>query len=131
MENRVGEHSNREGKKKNKDFSDATKNTISKIKRNRYHRHDRDKPTLCRIHDHSSPGYGWLLPGWVAEERHMVSGKIYRYYYDPEGRQYKNRNEVIEIWEKSESISPNEVTTTWENAEMVVIHKKIVGLFCH
>ncbi|KAK7351776.1 hypothetical protein VNO77_11469 [Canavalia gladiata] len=120
MENKVGEQSNRKGKRKREDFSDATNkvdeqsnhtkrnrfsdathNTVSKIKRNRYHRCTGNERVVCTIHDHSSPGYGWLLPGWVAEERHMVSGRIYRYYYDPEGYQYRSRNVVMAILENA------------------------------
>ncbi|KAL6986973.1 hypothetical protein U1Q18_012733 [Sarracenia purpurea var. burkii] len=34
--------------------------------------------TICAIFDNSSPGYGWLLPGWIAEERTVESGRVYR-----------------------------------------------------
>jgi hypothetical protein len=34
--------------------------------------------TTYTIHDQRSPVYGWLLPGWLAEERHMPAGRIYR-----------------------------------------------------
>lgn len=34
--------------------------------------------TKFTVHDNTSPGYGWLLPGWLAEERQMDSGRIYR-----------------------------------------------------
>ncbi|KAM6582545.1 hypothetical protein CsatB_009547 [Cannabis sativa] len=57
--------------------------------------------TMSTIHDNSCQGYGWLLPGWIAEERHMVSGKVYRYYYDPSGRLYYTQSEVIRTWEKN------------------------------
>ncbi|OWM70055.1 hypothetical protein CDL15_Pgr025904 [Punica granatum] len=53
------------------------------------------------IHDNTSPGYGWLLPGWLVEERHMESGRVYRYYYGPSGRSYRSRREVLRTWEQS------------------------------
>ncbi|KAL9351693.1 hypothetical protein Peur_054373 [Populus x canadensis] len=28
--------------------------------------------------DNTSSSYGWLLPGWVAEERAMESGRLYK-----------------------------------------------------
>lgn len=30
------------------------------------------------IHDATSPYYSWLLPGWLAEERVVESGRTYR-----------------------------------------------------
>ncbi|KAK7271730.1 hypothetical protein RJT34_27868 [Clitoria ternatea] len=93
---------NGEGKRKSETLaSEITKETITKIKRNRYLRGSGNEPTLCTIHDKTSPGYEWLLPGWVAEERHMTSGRVYRYYYDPEGHLYKTRSEVLAAWEKT------------------------------
>nr|KYP42229.1 hypothetical protein KK1_036369 [Cajanus cajan] len=71
--------------------------TVSKLKRHRSH----SEPTLCTLHDNTSPGYGWLLPAWVAEERHMESGRVYRYYYDPQGNQYKSQSEVFAAWENA------------------------------
>ncbi|CAK9135615.1 unnamed protein product [Ilex paraguariensis] len=50
--------------------------------------------------DTSCPGYGWLLPGWVAEERTVQSGRLYRYYYDPDGHQYNKLHEVLAAWER-------------------------------
>ncbi|XP_021769457.1 uncharacterized protein LOC110733677 [Chenopodium quinoa] len=40
------------------------------------------------IHDMSSPQYHWLPPGCLVEERFHATGKVYKYYYDPEGWQY-------------------------------------------
>ncbi|KAI4297827.1 hypothetical protein L6164_037692 [Bauhinia variegata] len=28
--------------------------------------------------DNKAPGYGWLLPGWIVEERRMEHGRVYR-----------------------------------------------------
>ncbi|KEH25583.1 methyl-CpG-binding domain protein [Medicago truncatula] len=57
------------------------------------------------FHDHTSPGYEWLLPAWVAEERrmkrHMKSDRVYKYFYDPEGKIYNSKSEVIAAWENS------------------------------
>ncbi|KAJ8443141.1 hypothetical protein Cgig2_005692 [Carnegiea gigantea] len=30
------------------------------------------------IHDNTSPHYSWLLPGWLAEERVVANGRVYR-----------------------------------------------------
>lgn len=76
-----GDNSNGEGGKRKKNetlFSEITKDTVSKIKRHCYRSRGGNEPKLCTIHDNTSPGYQWLLPGWVAEERHMMSGRVYR-----------------------------------------------------
>ncbi|GAB2299857.1 hypothetical protein Dimus_033909 [Dionaea muscipula] len=52
------------------------------------------------IYDNSAPEYSWLLPGWLAEERIVSSGRLYKYYYDPSGGQYKAKYEVLDMWEK-------------------------------
>ncbi|KAK7381449.1 hypothetical protein VNO78_34148 [Psophocarpus tetragonolobus] len=95
MESKGGEKS-RKGEEKR---SEMTEETLSKIK---WHccGHRNNEPMLRTIHDNASPGYQWLLPGWVAEERHMTSGRVYRYYYDREGRQYRSQAEVLAAWEK-------------------------------
>ncbi|KAL2950645.1 hypothetical protein AAZX31_19G001000 [Glycine max] len=98
-----GDNSNGEGGKRKKNetlFSEITKDTVSKIKRHCYRSRGGNEPKLCTIHDNTSPGYQWLLPGWVAEERHMMSGRVYRYYYDRQGRQYRSQSEVVAAWEK-------------------------------
>ncbi|KAJ9684241.1 hypothetical protein PVL29_016632 [Vitis rotundifolia] len=64
------------------------------------------------LHDNTSPAYRWLLPGWLAEERTVANGRVYRvetddrtieivvqYYYDPSGRLYRTKNEVLLAWE--------------------------------
>ena len=56
--------------------SELTNRTIEKILRSRGKYPQ--KAELITLHDMTSPGYGWLLPGWVAEERHMAKGRIYR-----------------------------------------------------
>ncbi|GLT73660.1 hypothetical protein SLA2020_455020 [Shorea laevis] len=57
----------------------------------------------CRryILDNNSPGYGWLLLGWIAEERVVGSGRLYKYYYDPSGSIYRTHYEVLHAWEQS------------------------------
>ncbi|CAI8595171.1 unnamed protein product [Vicia faba] len=81
----------------NEHFSEVTKMTLSKIKHNRGLSHN---VAMCTYHDNTSPGYEWLLPAWVTEERHMNSGRIYKYYYDPEGNRYNSKSEVKAAWEK-------------------------------
>lgn len=49
--------------------------TILKVAQNR--RRSMQPKTRCTIHDNSFPGYGWLLPGWLAEERQTKSGRVY------------------------------------------------------
>ncbi|GMY08536.1 Methyl-CpG-binding domain protein [Fagus crenata] len=78
-------------------MSPLTRSTISKIMRNP--RRAMNPRSRCTFHDNSSRGFGWLLPGWVAEERVMDSGRLYRYYYDPSGHLYRSRHEVINAWE--------------------------------
>ncbi|KAI9128378.1 hypothetical protein K1719_001371 [Acacia pycnantha] len=57
--------------------------------------------TRITLHDSSSPGYGWLLAGWLCEERVMESGRVYRYFYDPDGTLYNTQQEVKAAWEKN------------------------------
>ncbi|CAJ1842166.1 unnamed protein product [Sphenostylis stenocarpa] len=56
--------------------------------------------TTVTYHDTTSIGYGWLLPGWVAEERRVQSGRVYRYYYDPHGSFYESQQKVVEALEQ-------------------------------
>ncbi|XP_047158867.1 uncharacterized protein LOC124829407 [Vigna umbellata] len=76
-----------------------TNATINKIQfsnsRERLH-----NGTTVTYHDCTSVGYGWLLPGWVAEERRVQSGRIYRYYYDPNGSFYESQQKVLEFLEQ-------------------------------
>ncbi|KAJ0044496.1 hypothetical protein Pint_06314 [Pistacia integerrima] len=81
-------------------LSAVTQATLEKVKCRRRGR-SMKAGTKCLMLDNTFPGYGWLLPGWVAEERHMETGRIYRYYYDPEGRMYRSQHEVIHAWENS------------------------------
>ncbi|CAL5185562.1 unnamed protein product [Lathyrus oleraceus] len=81
----------------NEIFSEVTNKTISKIKHNR---RLSDNVVMCTYHDKTSPGYEWLLTAWVAEERRMKSGRVYKYFYDPEGNLYKSKSEVTAAWEK-------------------------------
>ncbi|KAB1217875.1 hypothetical protein CJ030_MR3G014715 [Morella rubra] len=78
--------------------SPMTLATISRVTQNR--RRAVHPGTRCILHDNTSPGYGWLLPGWIGEERRMLSGRVYRYYYDPSGRLYRTQHEVIHAWEQ-------------------------------
>lgn len=86
-------------------FSEATRNTISKIKDKKGKRKMPENLVSITFHDHTSPGYEWLLPTWVAEERrlkrHMKSDRVYKYFYDPEGNLYKSVGEVKAAWENS------------------------------
>ncbi|PKI40422.1 hypothetical protein CRG98_039199 [Punica granatum] len=97
----VTDSGNDKGKDKiNINISPLSMETLSKIKKHIYRR--RFRPTgRYFMHDNTSPGYGWLLPGWLAEERHMEYGRVYRYYYDPSGRLYKTRREVLIAWKQS------------------------------
>lgn len=51
--------------------------TLSKIRKNASRRR-LQSAARCTVHDNNSPGYEWLLPGWVAEERYMEHGRVYR-----------------------------------------------------
>lgn len=75
--NNNGEEGGGMMKRKEEEFSAMTKETVSKIKRLKS---TKKEAPMCTIHDNTSPGYGWLLPGWVAQERHMDSGRVYRVY---------------------------------------------------
>ncbi|CAH8358566.1 unnamed protein product [Eruca vesicaria subsp. sativa] len=51
------------------------------------------------VFDNTSPQYNWLRSGWIVEERRiMLTGRLYRYYYDPIGQVYGTRYEVEQIW---------------------------------
>ncbi|EOY18147.1 Uncharacterized protein TCM_042764 [Theobroma cacao] len=63
--------------------------------RPRQRRHRRKPGSTVTYRDQSDHGYGWLLPGWVAEERRMLTGRLYTYYYDRWGRQYNTKREVL------------------------------------
>ncbi|KAL2329559.1 hypothetical protein Fmac_017140 [Flemingia macrophylla] len=78
------------------DIAAMTKSTIEKIK----HRKLLGPNTVLSYHDMNSVGYGWLLPGWVAEERRVESGRIYRYYYGPDGKYYLSQKQVLEAFKQ-------------------------------
>ncbi|KAK7374841.1 hypothetical protein VNO80_08284 [Phaseolus coccineus] len=75
-----------------------TNATISKIQSSNSQR--LHTGTAVTYRDCTSTGYGWLLPGWVAEERRVQSGRIYRYYYDPNGSFYESQQKVLEFLER-------------------------------
>ncbi|MFQ6647012.1 hypothetical protein Gotur_019860 [Gossypium turneri] len=41
--------------------------------------------------DNNDPRYSWLLDGWLAEECHVLSGRLYR---------YRTKTKVLCAWEK-------------------------------
>ncbi|XP_022764535.1 uncharacterized protein LOC111309792 [Durio zibethinus] len=85
-----------------KQRSPLTIATLQIIKEQPRRRGKRKQPGGSIMHfDNTDPGYGWLLPGWIAEERRVLSGRLYRYYYDPSGRQYRTQREVLYAWERS------------------------------
>ncbi|CAN6865224.1 hypothetical protein Bca4012_046280 [Brassica carinata] len=50
------------------------------------------------VFDNTYPQYNWLYNGWLVEERRiMLSGRLYRYYYDPKGKEYKFRYQVEQV----------------------------------
>ncbi|KAJ0229516.1 Uncharacterized protein HA466_0315410 [Hirschfeldia incana] len=50
------------------------------------------------VFDNTSPQYNWLRNGWLVEERRiMLTGRLYRYYYDPIGQVYGTRYEVEQM----------------------------------
>ncbi|KAF8049809.1 hypothetical protein N665_2115s0009 [Sinapis alba] len=51
------------------------------------------------VFDNTYPQYNWLYSGWLVEERRiMLSGRLYRYYYDPKGKVYKFRYQVEQVF---------------------------------
>ncbi|XVF75342.1 hypothetical protein PTKIN_Ptkin13bG0180400 [Pterospermum kingtungense] len=76
--------------------------TLKIIKERADRRVDRKKPG-CRIlyFDNTDLGYGWLLPGWVVEHRYVPSGRLYKYFYDPAGHQYRSQSEVLSAWDQA------------------------------
>lgn len=62
-------------------MSSLSAQTLSRIQGSLCRRRFRDPRTRYIIHDNNSPGYEWLLPGWLAEERHMSHGRVYRVTY--------------------------------------------------
>ncbi|KAK7405392.1 hypothetical protein VNO78_06651 [Psophocarpus tetragonolobus] len=79
---------------------EMTKTTMDKIESSKPIRRTRSGTTL-KFHDMTSKGYGWLLPGWVAEERRSAeSGRVYRFYYDPNGCFYPTQKKVVKAMEQ-------------------------------
>ncbi|TYH51553.1 hypothetical protein ES332_D10G284100v1 [Gossypium tomentosum] len=75
--------------------------TLQNIKDRPHQKGNRKLPGgTVRYFDNNEPRYGWLLNGWLAEERRVPSGRLYRYYYDPVGRQYRTKTKVLFAWEK-------------------------------
>ncbi|KAB2010711.1 hypothetical protein ES319_D10G260400v1 [Gossypium barbadense] len=75
--------------------------TLQNIKNRPDQKSNRKLPGgAVRYFDNNDPRYSWLLDGWLAEERHVPSGKLYRYYYDLVGRQYRTKIKVLCAWEK-------------------------------
>ncbi|XP_019452073.1 PREDICTED: uncharacterized protein LOC109354190 [Lupinus angustifolius] len=88
----------------NEEITSMTLKTMDNIMKvnDRLHLH---KDTQCFFYDMTSKGYEWLMPGWIAEERHSMSEtmkkkRVYRYYYNPTGRYYKSKKLVLQDWEK-------------------------------
>ncbi|GLT93081.1 hypothetical protein SLE2022_108870 [Rubroshorea leprosula] len=80
-------------------FSELSLKTIENIQRRC--RKGLEPGTVRYMRDNRCPGYGWLLPGWLAEERVVASGRVYKHYYDPSGRLYRTQFEVLYAWEKA------------------------------
>ncbi|TYI62746.1 hypothetical protein E1A91_D10G269100v1 [Gossypium mustelinum] len=75
--------------------------TLQNIKNRPYQKSNRKLPGgAVRYFDNNDPHYSWLLDGWLAEERRVPSGRLYRYYYDLVGRQYRTKIKVLCAWEK-------------------------------
>ncbi|KAL2329556.1 hypothetical protein Fmac_017137 [Flemingia macrophylla] len=86
------------------EMAEMTKKTIEKINE-LYPRSRRIRSgTTITYHDKNSPGYGWLLPGWVAEERRGKSGRVFRYYHDPRGKFYKTQKMVLDTFAEENGI---------------------------
>ena len=60
--------------------SPQTMSTLMHMERRRQNR-GITPGSIRTIHDNTSRGYGWLLPGWLAEERIMDHGRVYRVSY--------------------------------------------------
>ncbi|CAN8236523.1 unnamed protein product [Cochlearia groenlandica] len=56
--------------------------------------------TVSSVFDNTSLPYRWLRSGWIAEERRMLTNRLYRYFYDPKGQMYNTRQEVDHICEE-------------------------------
>ncbi|TYH00358.1 hypothetical protein ES288_A10G269600v1 [Gossypium darwinii] len=82
-------------------LSPLSKITLQNVKNRPYQKKNRKLPGgSVRYFDNSNPRYSWLLNGWLAEERRVPSGRLYRYFYDPVGRQYRTKTKVLCAWEK-------------------------------
>ncbi|KAH7548096.1 hypothetical protein ACOSP7_032571 [Xanthoceras sorbifolium] len=82
-------------------FSRASMTTLAKILERRRGGRRPSNRARSFFYDNSCPVYSWLLPGWVAEDRHMDHGRVYRYFYDPSGSQYRTQDEVLHAWAES------------------------------
>lgn len=59
------------------DIAEITKMTMEKIAR-RHRRRPLSCDTTVTYRDMTSKSYGWLLPGWIAEERRVPRGRLYK-----------------------------------------------------
>ncbi|KAM1819705.1 hypothetical protein ACFX15_001261 [Malus domestica] len=59
------------------------------------------KPFTSTLYDNTHAKYSWLLPGWIIEERvMMLTGRLYKVYYDRSGKPWTKKLEVIESWSR-------------------------------
>ncbi|KAK8488175.1 hypothetical protein V6N13_121960 [Hibiscus sabdariffa] len=81
-------------------LSPLTVATLQRIRERENQGKDRKKAGgSVHYFDNTEPRYSWLLPGWVAEERIVPSGRLYKYYYDPSAHLYRTKYEVLYAWE--------------------------------
>ncbi|KAK8549502.1 hypothetical protein V6N13_027254 [Hibiscus sabdariffa] len=74
--------------------------TLQRIREKESRGKDRKKAgSSVEYFDNTDPYYSWLLAGWVAEERIVPSGRLYRYYYDPSAHLYRTKYEILYAWE--------------------------------
>ncbi|KAL4290132.1 hypothetical protein GQ457_14G023990 [Hibiscus cannabinus] len=74
--------------------------TLQRIKEKESRGKDRKKAgSSVEYFDNTDSYYSWLLAGWVAEERIVPSGRLYRYYYDPSAHMYRTKYEILYAWE--------------------------------
>ncbi|KAL5799231.1 hypothetical protein ACOSQ4_032115 [Xanthoceras sorbifolium] len=50
--------------------------------------------------DKESSGFDWLLGGWLAEKRIASNDRYPWLYYDPLGRQYRSKQQVLRFYQE-------------------------------
>ncbi|GMJ14443.1 hypothetical protein like AT5G13825 [Hibiscus trionum] len=88
-------------------WSPATLATLKAVKERTRKRDNKRTPNVVvKYYDNTYTSYDWLVSGWIVEERFVPTGRkgtgrTYKYYYDPTGRMYYTKRDVLFAWKIS------------------------------